>query len=57
MVLAIILLIVTLLSVVSVVRQLKIKNLMALGFSALSAVTFGFFSVMTLIQEIGALYS
>ncbi|WP_164668614.1 DUF2759 family protein [Virgibacillus doumboii] len=53
MVLAIILLIVALLAVVSVIRQLKIKNIFALGFSAVAALTFGFFSIMTIIHEIG----
>jgi len=49
MVLAIILLIVALLSVVSVIRQFKFKNYLALVFSALSAVSFGFFSIMTIV--------
>lgn len=52
MVLGIILLLVTILSVISFVRQLKIKNLLALGFSALSVVAFGFFSVMTITCEL-----
>lgn len=52
MVLGIILLAVTLLSVVSVFRQLKYKNLLALGFSAISALAFGFFSVMTITCEL-----
>ncbi|WP_174613801.1 DUF2759 family protein [Virgibacillus ihumii] len=52
MVLGIILLAVTILSVVSVVRQLKIKNLFALGFSAVSALVFGFFSIATIITNI-----
>ncbi|SDQ50315.1 Protein of unknown function [Virgibacillus subterraneus] len=55
MILAVILLLVTLLSVVSVIRQLKIKNVFALGFSAISALTFGFFSIATIITEIGNL--
>lgn len=52
MVLGIILLFVTLLAVVSVIRQLKFKNVLALGFSAISALTFGFFSIMTIIHEV-----
>ncbi|MYL47175.1 DUF2759 family protein [Virgibacillus halodenitrificans] len=51
-VLAILLLLVTLLAVVSVIRQLKYKNLFALGFSAITAIAFGFFSIATLISEI-----
>jgi len=49
MVLAIILLIVALLSVVSFLRQIKIKNYLALVFSAASALCFGFFSIMTIV--------
>ncbi|MFD1038481.1 DUF2759 family protein [Virgibacillus byunsanensis] len=52
MVLAILLLVVTLLSVISVIRQLKLKNVFALGFSAVSALAFGFFSIMTIISEL-----
>lgn len=52
MVLAIILLIVALLSVVSVLRQLKIKNYFALGFAAVSALSFGFFSLSTIICKL-----
>lgn len=48
MVLAIILLAVAIVSVVSVIRQLKFKNIFALGFSAVSALTFGFFSIATI---------
>lgn len=51
-VLAILLLFVALLAVVSVIRQLKYKNLFALGFSVLAALAFGFFSIATLINEI-----
>lgn len=50
--LGIILFIVAILSVVSTVKQLKAKNLLALAFSAVSVLTFGFFSVMTIISEI-----
>lgn len=52
MILAIILLIVALLSVVSVFRQLKFKNYFALVFSAVSALSFGFFSIMTITCEL-----
>lgn len=51
MVLALILLVVAVLSVVSVIRQLKYKNLFALGFSAVSALVFGFFSVATIFSS------
>ncbi|MEN1970533.1 DUF2759 family protein [Lentibacillus sp. N15] len=51
-VLASILLIVAILAVISVVRQLKYKNLFALVVSALAAVAFGFFSIATIIGEI-----
>jgi len=53
-VLAIILLIVALLSVVSVIRQLKYKNVLAIVFSVLSALVFGFFSIATLFCEISS---
>jgi len=49
MILAIILLIVALVSVVSVLRQIKIKNYLALAFSAIAALSFGFFSIMTIL--------
>lgn len=52
MVLGILLLVVTLLSAISFVRQLKIKNLFALGFSAVSVLAFGFFSIMTITCEL-----
>ncbi|MGM8213497.1 DUF2759 family protein [Virgibacillus sp. W0430] len=52
MILAIILLVVTLLAVVSVIRQLKFKNIFALGFSAVAALSFGFFSIMTILCEL-----
>lgn len=54
-VLAILFLLVALLSVVSVIRQLKFKNIFALAFSAIAAVTFGFFSIATLISELSSL--
>ncbi|RYG74693.1 DUF2759 family protein [Lentibacillus lipolyticus] len=53
MVLAVIFLLVTLLAVVSVVRQIRIKNLFALAFSALALLVFGFFSIATIITELG----
>lgn len=52
MVLAILLLLVTLLAVISVFRQLKLKNMFALGFSAIAALSFGFFSIMTMTCEL-----
>jgi len=51
-VLGIIFLLVALLAVVSIIRQLKIKNYLALGFSAVAALTFGFFSIMTIICQL-----
>ncbi|WP_245843791.1 DUF2759 family protein [Oceanobacillus rekensis] len=52
-VLAIVFLFVALLSIVSVIRQLKYKNLFALAFSGLAALAFGFFSIATILSEIG----
>lgn len=52
MVLGIILFAVTILSIVSVFRQLKIKNVLALGFSVVSVLVFGFFSIMTITCEL-----
>ncbi|WP_373892815.1 DUF2759 family protein [Virgibacillus natechei] len=49
---AILFLFVALLSVVSVIRQLKYKNMLALGFSVLATLGFGFFSIATIISEI-----
>ncbi|WLV23559.1 DUF2759 family protein [Aciduricibacillus chroicocephali] len=54
MVLGIILLVVALLSAVSVLRQLKLRNPLAIAFSGLSALAFGFFSIATIISEITA---
>ncbi|WP_085991906.1 DUF2759 family protein [Oceanobacillus senegalensis] len=51
-VLGIVFLLVAILAVVSVVRQLKYKNIFALLFSAATAVVFGFFSIATIISEI-----
>lgn len=52
MVLGIIFLLVTILSIVSVFRQIKFKNVLALGFSAIAALAFGFFSIMTITCEL-----
>ncbi|GLO66571.1 MULTISPECIES: DUF2759 family protein [Oceanobacillus] len=51
-ILGVLLLGVTLLAVISVIRQLKYKNMFALLFSAITAVAFGFFSIATIIKEI-----
>ncbi|MDY0405580.1 DUF2759 family protein [Virgibacillus sp. 179-BFC.A HS] len=51
-ILALIMLLVALVSVISVFRQLKFKNMLALVIAALSAVTFGFFSIATIIDTI-----
>jgi len=52
MVLAIILFFVAIVAVISVFRQLKYKNYLALAFSAIAALTFGFFSVSTIFCEL-----
>lgn len=52
MVLAIIFLIVALLSVVSLLKQLKLKNYLAIFFSAVAALSFGFFSIATIICQL-----
>jgi len=52
-VLAIIFLLVAIVGVVAFIRQMKYKNILAIIFSVLTAVTFGFFSIATLITEIG----
>jgi len=49
MVLAILLFIVALLCIYSVLRQVKFKNYFALAFSAVAALSFGFFSIMTIV--------
>jgi len=49
MVLAIIFLIVALLSVVAFLKQIKLKNYLAVFFAAASALSFGFFSIATII--------
>ncbi|MEN2765989.1 DUF2759 family protein [Ornithinibacillus xuwenensis] len=51
-VLGILFLIVAIVSVVSVIRQLKYRNFFALGFSAVSVLVFGFFSISTIISSI-----
>lgn len=51
-VLGVIFLIVAILSVVSVIRQIKFKNVLALAFSAIAALAFGFFSIMTITCEL-----
>lgn len=51
-ILGIIFLLVAILAVVSVIRQLKFKNMLALAFSAIAALAFGFFSIATIISEI-----
>ena len=51
-VLGIIFLLVAIVSLISFIRQLKIKNLLALGFSLVAFITFGFFSTMTITCEL-----
>lgn len=51
-VLGFIFLLVAILSVVSFVRQLKIRNILAIGFSLVAALSFGFFSIMTITCEL-----
>ncbi len=51
MVLGFILLAVTIVSIISVVRQVKFKNILALGFSVIAVLVFGFFSTMTITCE------
>nr|WP_067730413.1 DUF2759 family protein [Oceanobacillus damuensis] len=51
-VLAIVFLFVAVLAVVSVIRQLRYKNLFALVFSGITALAFGFFSIATIISTI-----
>lgn len=52
MVLGILFLIVTLVAVASMIRQLRLKHIFPLLFSAVSVLAFGFFSIMTIISEI-----
>lgn len=49
-VLGIIFLVVAIVAIVSVIRQLKYRNFLALGFSVLTALAFGFFSIRTIIS-------
>jgi hypothetical protein len=49
-VIGILFLIVTIVAIVSVVRQLKIRNYFALLFSVLTVLVFGFFSIRTIIS-------
>ncbi|MBC5637207.1 DUF2759 family protein [Ornithinibacillus sp. BX22] len=51
-VLGIIFLVVAIVAVVSFVRQLKYRNFLALIFSALTVLAFGFFSIGTIISAI-----
>ncbi|MEN2464977.1 DUF2759 family protein [Ornithinibacillus sp. JPR2-1] len=51
-VLGIIFLVVAIVAVVSFVRQLKYRNVLALIFSALTVLAFGFFSIGTIISAI-----
>lgn len=52
MVLAIMLLFVTILCALAVFRELKTKNLFAVGFAGISTLVFGWFSIMTIISEL-----
>ncbi len=52
MVLGLILLAVTIVSIISVVRQVRFKNILALAFSVISVLVFGFFSTMTITCEL-----
>jgi len=54
MVLAVLLLVVAILSAVGFVRQIKTRNLLAIGFSAVSALVFGFFSLSTIFCNFAA---
>lgn len=48
MVLAILFLLVAIVSVVSFFRQIKFRNVLAIAFSGISALVFGFFSLSTI---------
>lgn len=52
MVLAILLLLVAALCVVAVLREFKAKNFFALGFAGISALVFGWFSIMTIFAHL-----
>ncbi|MBU5265273.1 DUF2759 family protein [Virgibacillus proomii] len=51
-VLGVLFLLVAILAVVSIVRQLKFKNFLAIAFSAITALAFGFFAIATIISEL-----
>ncbi|MEQ6375913.1 DUF2759 domain-containing protein [Bacillaceae bacterium S4-13-58] len=52
MVLAILFLFVTILCVIATLREVKRKNILALGFAGISALVFGWFTVMTMYSEL-----
>jgi uncharacterized membrane protein len=52
MVLAIMLLVVAILCAFAVIRELKTKNFFAVAFAGVSALVFGWFSIMTLIAPL-----
>lgn len=52
MVLGIIFLAVTILAIISIFRQMKHKNILAIIFAGLTVLVFGFFSIMTLSCEL-----
>ncbi|RWZ60083.1 DUF2759 family protein [Halobacillus fulvus] len=52
MVTGIILLLVTILCVIAVFREIKTKNFFAVFFAAISALMFGWFSIMTIIANL-----
>ncbi|MCP8616855.1 DUF2759 domain-containing protein [Salirhabdus salicampi] len=52
MVLAIMLLVATILCVFAVLRESKNRNMFAVGFAGISALIFGWFSIMTIISEL-----
>jgi hypothetical protein len=52
MALAIMLLVVTVLCIFAVFRELKERNIFAVGFAGISTLVFGWFSVMTIYAEI-----
>ncbi|NBJ71666.1 MULTISPECIES: DUF2759 family protein [Clostridia] len=51
-VLGVLFLLVAILAVVSIIRQMKYKNILAIGFSAITALAFGFFAIATIITEL-----
>ncbi|MUV39641.1 hypothetical protein JNUCC1_03525 [Lentibacillus sp. JNUCC-1] len=52
LVLGILFLIVAIVAAISVIRQMKLKNYLALGFSGLTVLAFGFFSIATIICQV-----